>query len=497
MTTDYIESIDTRHWEHPFLTPGNISRFRAYSEEVWEIGAARLAVRGRPPQTAFCVNMAQNMYNWARMASRHGADVQLLLHPQDATALSRPEWEEFAGDFPDIFDSERFLHENPGISLEVPCAVPKESSDELFFAYQDFQNGNRNKLLSLVSKHQGMRPELFYAYEGLVPYWEWAKTLNGFEVSYNASSPIAAYLSGRPYCASPVGGDLAFDSGRSDSYGQVMSLAFSGAKFILASNPILGHYRRLGFTNGVFLPYIMDTTKYSPGESKLRREWTSQFGQGFFVLCTSRLDKEVKGLDYSILQILSKLGKKHPDIKFIFMEWGNNKDSIVEKFNSQGRGGGVHFLPPAGKKKIIEYYRACDCVLDQLVIGFCGATSWEALAVGKPIIMRIRTEDYRALYNGSPPPILNVEDPKDIVRHIKNLYRNSDYRRSLGEKGREWLVENHGDARWTPILLGLLSLTADMVPLPPHLENPLLAPLSPEEEEYHRECLVQNQQQSI
>lgn len=43
-------------------------------------------------------------------------------------------------------------------------------------------------------------------------------------------------------------------------------LAFSAARFIIISNPhTLGHSRRIGLTNGVYLPYPMDDEKYSPG----------------------------------------------------------------------------------------------------------------------------------------------------------------------------------------------------------------------------------------
>ena len=485
------DSLDLHPWNHPFLNRDNLVKVREFSEEVWTLAESYLNSSQRMPKAAFCVNMAQNMYNWARLARRHGAEVTLFTHPQDGTAISKPEWEEFEGEWPDIFDGEGFLNANPGIELEAECIAPPNCGKELLTGYDAFLKGDRAGLLKLVTAYEGIRLEPFFAYEGAYPYWEWTKLLNAFEVIYIASVPIAAYLSGRPYCAVPVGGDLQFDCGRADGYGCLMSLAFAGARFLVAGNPHqLGNCRRLGLTNGMFLPYIIDTQKYSPAEGRARKEWNDRFGEGFYVLSTTRLDFSVKGVDYSIFDRLVEFIQKYQEVKFIFLRWGKDAERLSKKAKAQDLERNIIFLPTVGKRRLIDYYRSADCVLDQLIYGYYSATSLEAMATSKPVIMKIRQENYHPLYNGDVPPILNVKEPKDIVRHLEDLYHNPDYRRDLGENARRWLVKNHSDTLLTRRLLGLLALTADRVPLPSHLKNPLIEPLSSEERKYHRTCLV-------
>jgi hypothetical protein len=63
-----LSSIDIHPWDHPFLTPGNISRFRHYSEQVWQFALDYLEKNPAPLNCAFMVNMAQNMYKWGCIA---------------------------------------------------------------------------------------------------------------------------------------------------------------------------------------------------------------------------------------------------------------------------------------------------------------------------------------------------------------------------------------------------------------------------------------------
>ncbi len=53
--------------------------------------------------------MAQNMHHWAGMASKYGISPTLYEHPLDETALNSPEWEQFDGEYSDIYDRKGFL----------------------------------------------------------------------------------------------------------------------------------------------------------------------------------------------------------------------------------------------------------------------------------------------------------------------------------------------------------------------------------------------------
>lgn len=486
---DIIDSIDMTPWEHPFVTERNVARFREYSVQVWQYALEYDKRQDRPLRCAFAVNMAQNMYNWAEMSQRFGAKVELFLNPQDNTALSCPQWEEFDGEFGDVMDGETFLKAHGDIEVRVPVRrIPMDGGD-LLSAYNEFHAGRRDQLLRLLAEVPSLRHEVLLQYDAFYPYYRWARKLAPFDVSYIASTPFPAYASGRPYCVSPVGGDVQFDCGRGDDYGRAMVLSFNAARFVIVSNPILGHCRRLGLANAVQLPYPVNDSRYSPGVGIARQEWESRYGSGVYVLSATRLDREVKGQDESLLKALAKLTRDHPELRFVFLSWGNSAAELTASIERLGYADNFIILKPVGKTRLIDYYRSCDIVLGHFVYGRCGAAMLEAAAVGKPVVMFLREGFYRAAYKGDPPPVANARTPAEITAALSELAANGELRLARGRQMRQWLVRHHGQDKTIPILLGLLRLAADNVPLPGDLVSPLLDELGEDEIAYHSTCL--------
>jgi hypothetical protein len=483
---------DYEPWRHPFLRPQNTRQFRLYSDAVWQFALTHAASRTAPLRCAFTPNLVQNMYKWARLAQEHGVHATLFVNDMDPMASSCPEWEEFDGEHPDVFAGPEFLAAHPELRPLVPThRVPNRPEDnELLVAFQRFCQGQREELLRLLACAPGVRHEALLAYEGFYTYWALAKALAEYDVIYTANVPFAAYFSGRPYCAISVGGDLSWDCGRADDWGRALTLTFNAARFLTISNPhTLGHCRRLGLTNGVHLPYPMDDRRYSPGEGIARREWEATWGHGTYVLTTARLDAKDKGYDDAFVAMLAAVARRRPDVRFIFVSWGANARTLRERVDAAGLGRHVIFLLPVGKRRLIDYYRSCDVVLDQLVFGYYGATALEAASIGKPIVMKVRRDHYAALYDGDVIPALHVESVADVERALLHYVTHPEARRRDGDAMRQWLLRTHGEDRTMPVLLALLRVAADRVPLPPHLENPLQAPLSREEEDYHAACL--------
>ncbi len=483
---DSNPSIDHHPWHNPYLSHSNISKFRKYSTDVWRFALDYLEAHPEPLKCAFAVNMAQNTYKWAKLAQNYGVSVGLFPHPMDTSAVNLPEWEEFDGEFPDLMDKENFLKAYPNIQVQVPSfSVPMDGS-ELYSAFRSFCLGSRTPLLRLMSTFPTLRHEVLLAYNAFYPYFTAAKALSEYDVIYAASNPLAAYASGVPYCAFSVGGDLQFDCGRTDDLGKLMSLSFNAARFLTISNPhAIGHCRRLGLTNGIYLPYPMDDSIYAPGEGQARKIWEVTYGEGVFVLATSRLDKKVKGQSDELFQVLVDAAKIRPELRFIFLAWGNSLPEFQTKIADLGMGDQFILLPPVGKKRLIDYYRSCDIVLDQFVYGYYGATGLEAASIGKPILIKLREEQYIPLYTGDVAPMINVSQPREIFEALLRLVDNPELRFQIGNDVRNWLVRNHGEKKTMPILLGLLRLAADRFALPKDLVNPLCQDLSSEEEIYY------------
>ena len=362
---------------------------------------------------------------------------------------------------------------------------------DFYNAHVAFHKGDRRRLLSLLAQNPALRDEALMTPGGFYAYYNWAEALTRYDVSYSNSSPLAAYFSGRPYCVCSVGADLQFDCGRMDDLGRLMVRSFNAAHLLMISNPhSLGHSRRLGLTNGVHLPYPMDSGRYCPGRGVARARWNAQFGEGVYVLTTARLDGGVKGHDDGFFEMLVRVCRDFPRVKFVFLRWGVNADRFADRIAQAGLGKQLLLMSPVGKIRLIDYYRSCDIVLDQFVYGYYGATGLEAAAVGKPVIMKMRTEQYDALYGGDAAPAVNVSTPDEIYEALAALVSDADLRERVGVSLREWLVRTHGEQRTGPLLLALLRLAADRVPLPKDLVSPLLDPETEEEAAYHAACLV-------
>ncbi len=483
-------SVDESPWEHPFLTQENLARFRRYSEGVWQIASRYASGRPERLRCAFAVNLAQNMYNWARLAQKYGAQVALFPDVEHKTALSCPEWEDYQGEFENIQDGAAFLRENHGLTPEVPCyRIPRDGED-LLTAFQKQSGGSSSEFSRLREQAPGLRYDQLLAYPGFYPYYRWAKALSEFDVVYAANMPFAAYASGAPYSVCPTGGEVRVACGKPDVLGHVLRLSFSSARFVTISNPhLLSHCRRLGFGNGVYLPFPVDDQRYCPGEGQARIQWEQAYGKGVFVFTPVRLDEGVKGFGGSLFEALLQVIRVRPEARFVLIAWGDHASRMKDRINnSQFR---RHFilLHPVGKKRLIDYYRSCDVVLDQLVWGYYGATALEAAAIGKPIVMKLRNDQYAPLYQGDVAPVAHATDLSDVINHLTHLIGRADERVHVGTDLRQWLVRTHGAERTVPLLLGLLRLTADGVPLPQDLVNPLQDSESEEEKAYHAGCL--------
>ena len=60
----------------------------------------------------------------------------MYLNPQDTSALSRPEWEEFDGCWDDVFDGESFVRRHGRTTLGTRCIQAPNRGADLISAYQ-------------------------------------------------------------------------------------------------------------------------------------------------------------------------------------------------------------------------------------------------------------------------------------------------------------------------------------------------------------------------
>jgi glycosyltransferase involved in cell wall biosynthesis len=94
-------------------------------------------------------------------------------------------------------------------------------------------------------------------------------------------------------------------------------------------------------------------------------------------------------------------------------------------------------------RKVLEEYVKADIIVDQLLAGWYGQVSIEAMALGKPAICYIREDLNKHSEDGLPVVSANIDSIRDV---LEDLLNNRDRLGELGQRGRAY-VEKHHDAR--------------------------------------------------
>ena len=274
-------------------------------------------------------------------------------------------------------------------------------------------------------------------------------------------SPFIAYLSGRPYAATPTGGDIWQEASRDDALGRLQREAFARAGCLLVSNPItFAHARRYGLTNLIYLPFIVDERDYAPGPPAVRHEWEAASGGDFFVLSTARADDYYKGPQIG-LRGFAEFAERFPGARLVVTAWGKNIEAVKSTAKQLDIADRIILAPVAGKRMLVKYLRSADCLLDQFILGYYGATGIEGAACGIPAIMRFEQAQYDALFESGAPPFLNAATSSRGNKRLGISRHRRRASKGLSNRHREWFLKSHSGKRWAGdyfAILGALAL---------------------------------------
>jgi glycosyltransferase involved in cell wall biosynthesis len=121
----------------------------------------------------------------------------------------------------------------------------------------------------------------------------------------------------------------------------------------------------------------------------------------------------------------------------------------------------VKLLRGVRHAEAVAWYRRADIVVDQLLIGWYGVVTLEALALGKPVVVHVRDDLYRSFAPEIPVANANPATVKDVLRELIASYER---RRALAERARGFVEEVH-DVRL--VARALRSLYAEVLEQPP------------------------------
>lgn len=115
----------------------------------------------------------------------------------------------------------------------------------------------------------------------------------------------------------------------------------------------------------------------------------------------------------------------------------------IDRLKAEGLPAELVFLDRVPNDAMPYYYQQVDIVIEQLLSGFHGNVSIEAMAMDKPVVCFLHDDAYKLLPPGNP--IMNA-NPETLIDRLRELVTNPQLRQSLGARGRTY-VETYYDSK--------------------------------------------------
>jgi glycosyltransferase involved in cell wall biosynthesis len=241
--------------------------------------------------------------------------------------------------------------------------------------------------------------------------------------------------------------------------GRLYALALKKAERVFITNADCNRSaERLGLTNYTFVPHPVDEELYRPADSPVRARLRAEHRCDFVFLAPARHHWKhcPPGLENSwfkrndiLIRALGRLFADRPALAaiVIFFEWGQEVAESKALIAECGFADRVRWEPIASKPAMRDYYNAADIVFDQFNagIGTFGTVVPEALASAKPVVLNYR-KDLHTWCFPELPPALDAATEGAIVDRIVRLLDDAEYRRTLGEHGRDWFMRHHSSS---------------------------------------------------
>lgn len=93
--------------------------------------------------------------------------------------------------------------------------------------------------------------------------------------------------------------------------------------------------------------------------------------------------------------------------------------------------------------ELIRYYKQCHLFIDQILAGWYGTASLEAMALGRPVVVSIRKDYFKHINYASKIPLINA-DPDTIYSVLKDCFDNGiEFLIDKGIKNYQFVREVH------------------------------------------------------
>ena len=123
---------------------------------------------------------------------------------------------------------------------------------------------------------------------------------------------------------------------------------------------------------------------------------------------------------------------------------GGDLEAAKTKLKERNLADRVLAVPIVGKRRLVKYLQAVDVVIEQFVLGYYGGSGLEAMACGKPVIMRLERDQYDALIQSGAPPTLDAEDADGVQWELQFIFiETSNLRRMSADRPANGSLEHN------------------------------------------------------
>ena len=138
---------------------------------------------------------------------------------------------------------------------------------------------------------------------------------------------------------------------------------------------------------------------------------------------------------------------KKVNVGLVLIETGVDIDASKRLVGELGIEQRVLWLPEVPRREVYIAYSLSDLACDQLVSGGYGGSGFEAMAMGKPLLvyMSLSSEDYQEIAWRPFPPIVNVHTAEDVEAALLDFANRPEYYKQLGQDSRKWAELYYGD----------------------------------------------------
>ncbi len=180
------------------------------------------------------------------------------------------------------------------------------------------------------------------------------------------------------------------------------------------------------------------------------------------------------GLD-SVLEAAALLQASHPDILFLFVGEGADRQRLIDIARDRQLGN-ISFLPGQPRAEIPSLIRASDACLvvlkDAAVFRTVIPTKMlEFMACARPVILGVDGQARKVLETAGAGIPVPPEDPQGLAEAAVRLHPSDDERRTLGENGRRYVVNQLSRAATASVYTEVLNQVVSAQPNRPGVEG--------------------------